>query len=38
MSLKTTYENRPELLEKAVLSNEDKKFLEMIKNKIMIDF
>ena len=38
MSLKTTYENRPELLEKAVLSSEDKKFLEMIKNKIMIDF
>lgn len=38
MSLKTTYENRPELLEKAILSDEDKKFLEMIKNKIMIDF
>jgi len=38
MSLKTTYENRPELLEKATLTEEDKKFLEMIKNKIMIDF
>lgn len=31
MSLKTTYENRPELLEKACLTKEDLIFLDMIK-------
>lgn len=38
MALKTTYENRPDLIGEAKLSSEDEKFLKMIKEGIDIDF
>ena len=37
MSLKNTYHNRPDLLEKATLTKEDIKFLELIKNNIDLE-
>lgn len=38
MSLKNTYNNRPDLLEKAILTDEDKKFLKLIKEGKELEF
>ena len=38
MALKTTYENRPDLIDKAKLSSEDEEFLVMIKEGKDINF